>query len=142
MKVTLRSWPRRRWLAAAVALPVMIALFGLTGQAGSVHGGTPWWIWPWLIVTGFLAAVALATYLAPPGAGKLIEVGCSPCAAAAAIAVAGAVVLHASAPVSPFMATMAVALTALALRQRLADARTCSTSPAVTARRDTTPPAP
>lgn len=128
MKDAFRIWPARRWLAAMIAFPVMLTLFGLVDLAGSSRDGTSWWMWPWLILTGVLAAITLASYLAPPGARKLIEVGCSPCAAMAATAVAAAVIAHASAPASPFMAIVALALTAFAVRQRLADARTCPTS--------------
>lgn len=129
MNDVLRTWPRRRWLVTAAAFPAMTALFAATGRAGQAGGGTPWWTWPWLVIISILAATVLASYLAPPGAGKLIEAGCSPCAAAAALAVAGAVMAHASAPSSPFMAAVAMFLTALAVRQRLTDARACPTAP-------------
>lgn len=123
----LRAWPRRRWLAAAITFPAMVGLFALTSRAGSAARGVPLWTWPWTVVVGLLAATVLASYLAPAGAGRLIEVGCSPCAAVAALAVAGAVVAHAAQPSSPTMAVVGLFLTAAAARQRLNDARTCQT---------------
>jgi hypothetical protein len=120
----LRTWPRRRWVAAAVAFPVLAIVFAVVG-GGLATTASAWWIWPWLILTSALASAVLASYLARPGAGTAIEVGCSPCAAAAGVALVAALMAHASAPASPFMAVVATGLTAFALRQRLTDASSC-----------------
>lgn len=120
----LRTWPRRRWVAAAVAFPVLAVVFAVLG-GGLATTASAWWIWPWLILTSALASVVLASYLARPGTGKAIEVGCSPCAAAAGVALVAALMAHAAAPASPFMAVVATGLTAFALRQRLTDASSC-----------------
>ncbi|MHB1434053.1 MAG: hypothetical protein ACYCVZ_18300 [Streptosporangiaceae bacterium] len=120
----LRTWPRRRWVAAGAAFPVLVIIFAVAG-GGLASTASTWWTWPWLILTSALASVVLASYLARPGTGKAIEVGCSPCAAAAGVALVAALMAHASAPASPFMAVVATGLTALALRQRLTDASSC-----------------
>jgi hypothetical protein len=124
MIAALRAWPRRRWIAAGGAFPVLAALLAAAGR-GAAGAPASWWVWPWLLVTGGLAALVLASYLAGPGSGKLIEVGCSPCAAASALAVGGALLAHASAPGSPLMAVVATGLTLAAVRQRLTDAAAC-----------------
>ena len=138
MIAALRTWPRRRWIAVAAVLPVMTALLAATGR-GSGGAWAAWWMWPWLTVTGGLAALVLASYLARPGAGKLIEMGCSPCAAASALAVGGALLAHASAPASPLMAVIAAGLVFAAVRQRLTDPTACA---ATAARRPTSEPPP
>lgn len=86
----LRAWPRRRWLLAAAALPVLVLVFAAVGTGPLTAATSAWWIWPWLILNGTLASIVVASYLAPPGTGKIIEVGCSPCAAAAGLALIGA----------------------------------------------------
>ena len=120
----LRTWPRRRWVAAAAAFPLLGITVAASG-GGLATAASAWWIWPWLILTSALASMVLASYLARPGTGKAIEVGCSPCAAAAGVALAAALLAHASAPASPFMAVVATGLAALALRQRLTDVSSC-----------------
>lgn len=125
MIAALRAWPLRRWIAAGAAFPVMIALLVATGR-GAGTAPAAWWVWPWLPVAAALAALVLASYLAGPGSGKLIEVGCSPCAAAAALAVGGALLAHGSAPGSPLMAVIAIGLILAAVRQRLTDATACA----------------
>lgn len=122
----LRHWPRRRWLLAAAVFPVFVFMFAAAG-GGLAAAAASWWIWPWLILIGALAGVVVASYLAPPGTGKIIDVGCSPCAVMAGLAVVGALLVHSNAPASPFMATVATVLTAFALRQRLTDATACAT---------------
>lgn len=42
---TLRAWPRRRWIAGAVPLPIMLALFASTSGA-ITSAGTAWWTRP------------------------------------------------------------------------------------------------
>jgi len=121
----LRAWPRRRWLAAAAAFPVLAFVFAAPGGHGLPGAWAPWWTWPWLVITGALASLVLASYLAAPGTGKMIDVGCSPCAAAAGLALGAALFAHASAPASPFLAGVATLLAVFAFRQRLTDARAC-----------------
>lgn len=125
MTAGLRQWPRRRWLLAAAAFPALVLLFAAAGSGSLAAASASWWTWPWLILNGALASVVVASYLALPGTRKIIDVGCSPCAAVAGLALVGALMAHSSAPASPAMAVAASALTAFALRQRLADAGTC-----------------
>lgn len=125
MSAGLRSWPRRRWLAAAVAFVVLAFVFAVAGGHGLPGAWAPWWTWPWLAVTSALGSLVLASYLAVPGTGKMIDIGCSPCAAVAGLALGGALMAHASAPASPFLAGVATLLTVFAVRQRLTDASAC-----------------
>ncbi len=125
MSTGLRHWPRRRWVLAAAAFPVLVFAFAAAGKGSLTASAASWWVWPWLILIGALGSAVVASYLAPPGTGKIIDVGCSPCAVMAGLALAGALMVYSSAPASPFMAVVATALTVLALRQRLADASSC-----------------
>ena len=134
----MRHWPRRRWLLAAGAFPVLVFVFAAAG-GGLAPAAASWWAWPWLILIGALSGVVVASYLAPPGTGKVIEVGCSPCSVMAGLALVGALLVHSNAPGSPFMAAVATVLTAFALRQRLADATAC---PAPRMPAPTPPPVP
>lgn len=125
MSAGLRQWPRRRWITAGVAFPVLAVLFAVAGTGSLASSAVAWWTWPWLILTSAAASVVVASYLAFPGNGKIFDVGCSPCAAVAGLALGAALVAHSSAPASPVMATAASALTVFALRQRLTDAGSC-----------------
>lgn len=116
---TLRQWPRRRWITAAFAAPALAGLLAFTGR------GHAWWGWPSVLLTTALAALILASYLPAPSSGQLVDVGCSPCAAVAAVAVLFAVLVRAGAPDNPTTAIIATLLLLAAVRQRLADAAAC-----------------
>lgn len=118
-----RQWPRRRWVLAAAAFPVLVFLFA--GAGGLAVSAAPWWTVPWLILISALASVVVASYLALPGTRKIIDAGCSPCAVVAGLALVAAMMGYSSAPASPVMAVVALALTAFALRQRLTSADSC-----------------
>lgn len=126
MTTALRHWPRRRWFLAAGAFPVLVFAFAAAGHGGLPGTTAAWWIWPWLLFNSALASVVVASYLAPPGTGKLIDVGCSPCATVAGLALAGGLLAYSSAPASAFTVTVATVLTVLALRKRLTDDRSCA----------------
>ncbi len=117
----LRSWPRRRWVAAAVLVPAVTVLFAVAGRGTS----QAWWGWPAAALTGVPAAMVLASYLPRPGAGRRLDVGCSPCAAVAALTVLLAVMARSAAPTDPTTALIGVVLVGAGLRQRLSDAAVC-----------------
>jgi hypothetical protein len=85
-----------------------------------------WWGWPSLLLTTALAPLILASYLPGPGSRRLIDVGCSPCAALAGGAVLFAVLVRMGNPDSLIMAGIAALALVAALRQRLLDATACA----------------
>jgi hypothetical protein len=117
---TLRRWPRRRWVIVALAAS---AVAGLLAFAGPGHA---WWGWPSALLTTALAPLILASYLPMPGSGRLIDVGCSPCAALAGGAALFAVLVLVGAPDDPIMAVIAALALVAAVRQRLVDATACA----------------
>jgi hypothetical protein len=124
MPAAVRGWPPRRWVAAGALLPVVVLL--LAAAAGGAR--QPWWGWPAVVLTAVPASMVLASYLPRAGTGRRLDVGCSPCAAAAALTVLLAVMARSSAPADPVMALIAVVLVVAGLRQRLSDATACSVS--------------
>ncbi len=119
--ISMRLWPVRRWVTAAVVAPVLAAVLAIAG------GGGPWWGWPALVGISALAGLVVATYVPPPGAGRLIDVGCSPCATIAGGAVAVSLILRINAAASAGAAAFALFLLTVALVQRLADSTSCAT---------------
>ncbi|MGN6243082.1 MAG: hypothetical protein ACTHQ3_05345 [Motilibacteraceae bacterium] len=117
----LAAWPRRRWVVAALAAGPLGAAFLAAGGGG----GAPWWGWAIALVGGLLGGLLLASYVAAPGAGRLVDVGCSPCAAAAGSTLLLALLARAGAPDNVGMAVLGLALLAGGLRQRLGDASSC-----------------
>jgi hypothetical protein len=77
-------------------------------------------------VSGLLAAVVLASYVPRPGSGRVLEVGCSPCAVMAAAAVFGSLLLRSTSPLDVGIAVVATGLLGFGLLQRLTDVRTCA----------------
>jgi hypothetical protein len=120
---TLRHWPRRRWITMAVAAALAAALLAAGG------GRDAWWAWAAVPLVAGLAALVLASYVPPPGSGRLVEVGCSPCAVAAGVAAAGAFLATLLSPTSPVATLVGTAVLAGATRQRLADAVACAVPP-------------
>ena len=148
----LRLWPRRRWVAAAVAavttalvisLPTAMVPTPVFGRAVP----TTWWAWPVLAASSVLSGLLFATYVRDPGgdrpasatldrrgaAGGLLTffaVGCPVCNKLALLALGYAGALRWFAPVQPYLAVAGVALLGWALRARLRGQLACPSVPA------------
>lgn len=145
----LRTWPARRWyfaLATAAATIVLVAI-------PTVLIPNPWfareipptaWSWPVLIVTGVLAGLVAATYVArkdgdskerggvlgTAGAlGAFFAVGCPVCNKLVLLAIGYTGALQFFEPFQPFLAAGSIALLALALVMRVRRERSCPIPP-------------
>ena len=119
----LAPWPRRRRVAVAVAAPVLFGLMVTVsgGWAPPTSAG-----WTALVALAALScATILATYLPHPGTGLRIDVGCTPCAAVAALTVLAACGLLSSAPHDVSTAVLALGVSGFGLVQRLKNPSTC-----------------
>jgi len=117
------SWPLRRLVAVAVLSPLLFVL--LISVAGGWAPGAPL---GWTVLVALMAlagAATLATYLPRPGAGRKLEIGCTPCAAVAALSVLGAGAVLSTAPYDVSTAVMALAVVGFGLTQRLTNPSTC-----------------
>jgi hypothetical protein len=119
----LAAWPLRRRMAVALAAP---ALFGLmvAVSGGWAPATSPGWT---ALVAGVALACAttLATYLPRPGTGLKPDLGCTPCAAVAAVTVLASFGLLNSAPHDVSTAVLALGVSAFGLVQRLNNPSTC-----------------
>lgn len=88
--------------------------------------GLPVWWWPASATIAIAAGVVLASYVPGPGSGRLLEIGCTPCAAVAGL-LAGFALLSALGSVSGTSTAVALALMVAAALQRLNDTGTCPT---------------
>lgn len=145
--LSLRSWPRRRWVVAAVAAGATVALIGLSTAmiANPVFGRavpTTWWAWPALVVTAVLGGLLSATYVRGDGAaepasragiaGGLLSyfaVGCPVCNKLALLALGYSGALTWFAPVQPVLAVLGVSLLVWALQVRLKGEIACPMPP-------------
>jgi len=119
----LTRWPRRRWLAAFVALPFVSAL--LTGAAGvALDDAGPAWALL-LLAAGTMSAGILATYVPRPG--QRPSLGCSACAAVSGLTVVGAALALDTYGGQLSGPLLAVALTGFGLAQRLRQETGCTT---------------
>lgn len=118
------AWPLRRVVTAVLLFPMLLAL--LVG-AGGGWAPRPAPGWTALVVLVSLAAAStLATYLPRPGAGRRLDVGCTPCATVAAVSVLAAAGVLSSAPHEVPTAILALGVAGFGLRQRLANPSTCA----------------
>lgn len=85
-----------------------------------------WWAVPGALLSAALASMIVASYVPEPGSGRLIEVGCSPCAAVAGASILGSIILRDTRPADAGTAVVALLLLGLGLAQRLGGAGTCS----------------
>ena len=110
-------------IGVAVLTPVMfvVSLAVTGGWAGVIAPG-----WTALVAaTALASATTLATYLPLPGTGLKLELGCTPCAAVAAVSVLASLGLLSSAPHEVATPILALGVAAFGLRQRLANPSTC-----------------
>jgi hypothetical protein len=117
---SLRSWPRRRWVAAAAALPLLLVTF--LRVAAPAPGATSLWV----TLVGLAAAagsLTLASYL--PVRGWRPDLGCSPCAAVSGLTLVGALVVLDGYGPDLSGALLALMLTTFGLVQRLRQEPTC-----------------
>jgi len=114
------AWPRRRWVAALMLVAPLAAAYASVGPSPQV-----WWVLPTAVMSAALAAGLLASYVPMPGSGRLLDAGCSPCAAVSGVAVLGSLMMRSTAPLEPGIAVVAVLLVAFGLAQRLGKVSTC-----------------
>lgn len=119
----LMAWPLRRRVAVAVLTPVMF-IVSLAVTGGWAMAAAPGWT-ALVAVVALASAITLASYLPLPGAGLKPELGCTPCAAVAAVSVLASLGLLNSAPQEVPTALLALGVAAFGLRQRLANPSTC-----------------
>jgi len=120
----LAVWPLRRKIAVAALSPVLLVLM-VAASGGWAMTTSPGWTV--LVVTIALAcASTLATYLPSPGTGRRPDLGCTPCAAVAAVSVLAAVAVLSSAPHDVSTAVLALGISGFGLMQRLNSPSTCA----------------
>jgi hypothetical protein len=117
------AWPLRRLVVVAALMPVLIASLLAAGRGSNPATG-PVWI-ALVALAAVICAATVATYVPLPGTGFRLEVGCTPCAAGAALSVLACFVVVASAPPGPLSALFAVGIASFGLRQRLTAPSAC-----------------
>jgi hypothetical protein len=101
-------------------------LLALLVRAGGGWASSAQPMWTMLVVAAALASAAtLSTYLPRPGAGRRLDVGCTPCAAVAAVSVVVAAGVLGSSSHDVPTAIIALGVAGFGLRQRLTDPSTC-----------------
>ncbi|MGW4102239.1 hypothetical protein [Streptomyces sp. NPDC004976] len=148
----MRTWPARRWMAAAAVTVIAALVIGVpTGVVPTPFYTrmTPvlWWNYPVWLVSSVLEGLLVATYVrigpadvpaaGPPerprtvralGAGLLsaFAVGCPICNKLVVLAIGVSGALTFFAPVQPVLAVASVALLVHALVRRLRTANACA----------------
>jgi hypothetical protein len=74
MMTALRMWPARRWVVAAIAALVSTVALAIPTAliSNPIFGraiAPEWWSWPVTIITGLMAGMLIATYVAIPRTG-------------------------------------------------------------------------
>lgn len=149
----LRTWGRRRWLAAAVAtLAATVVVAVPTDLIDTPVFGREvpptWWSWPALLVSAALTGLLVATYVDDPsdlpprsgeddgqrsgrtwgGVGSVLTffaVGCPVCNKLVLLALGTSGALTWFEPVQPVLSLAAVAVLGWALHRRLAGQNSC-----------------
>ena len=142
--MTIRTWPARRWVAAALAAIATTLIIGIPTVLipNPVFGRSvpvQWWSYPVPGVTAVLSGLIFATYVrtgAEPtrrqtrlsvGGGMLsmFAVGCPACNKIAVILLGMSGALNLWAPIQPVLGVASVGMLAWALRRRLSGERSC-----------------
>ncbi len=143
----LRSWPPRRWAAAAGSALAFVLLIAIPTDLidNPVFGREippTWWAMPSLVVSSVLAGLLVATYVAAPaqpdvpstrrggwvgGALTYFAVGCPVCNKLVLVALGSAGAITWFEPVQPVLQLLGIALLTWALRRRLLGELSCPT---------------
>ncbi len=148
--MTMRTWPRRRWIVAASAAVGTVLLIAVPTDlidtpVFSRQVPPTWWAWPVTLVAAVLSGLVLATYVADPAgrgddsaapgrAGSLggvltfFAVGCPVCNKIVLLALGTTGAMRWFEPVQPVLSVAAIGLLAWALRKRLQSADSCAVS--------------
>ena len=119
----LAAWPLRRRMAVGLIAPVLLVLMVATSGGWAAATSS---VWTALVAGVALACAAtLATYLPRAGTGFRPDLGCTPCAAVAAVTVLASFGLLNSAPHDVSTAVLALGVSAFGLVQRLNNPSTC-----------------
>ncbi len=125
------AWPRRR-LVSAVALSPVLFIILISAAGGWAPGLAPGWT-ALVALVALGASATLASYLPRPGYGRRLDLGCTPCAAVAALSVVGAAWVLRSTPNDLSSAALALVIIGFGLTQRLTSPSSCAApSPRVT----------
>jgi hypothetical protein len=150
-----RTWGRRRWLAAAGGTVFSALILGLPTDLipNPVFGRqieAPFWSYPALAVTAVLAGLVLATYVrdAPAssrpdelpvtaterrftlgGLLSFLAIGCPTCNKLVVVALGSTGAVSWFEPLQPVLAVAGIALLAVALRRRLLGEISCEVTP-------------
>ena len=113
----------RRIVAVAVLSPLLFVLLIASAGGWAPEASLRWTAI--IAVMALAAAATLATYLPRPGAGRKLELGCTPCAVVAALSVLGAAVVLGTSPYDVPTAVLALVVVGFGLAQRLTNPSTC-----------------
>ena len=117
------AWPARRLVSVAVLTPSLVGALVAVGGGWSTAAPPAWLA---LVVAIALAcSVTLASYLPRPGAGRRLDIGCTPCASVAALSVVIAAGVLSSDPHDVPTAILALAVAAFGVWKRLTDPSAC-----------------
>jgi len=116
-------WPLRRRLAVAVLSPTVFVVL-VASSGGWALATSPGWT-ALVALVALVSAATLATYLPRGGAGPRLDLGCTPCAAVAALSVLASLFVLSSEPHDVPTAVLAVGISAFGLMQRLNNPATC-----------------
>lgn len=112
--LALQAWPIRRWVTAGVLVVPLTVLYIWDGSSVGV-----WWSIPVAALFGGLSSLVLAAYVPLPGSRRILDVGCTPCAAVAGMTVIGSFLFRDTAPGDPGINVVAGLLLLFGLAQRL-----------------------
>lgn len=112
----------RRWVAALVATPLVLAAFWSAAGVPPAAPGAGWL--GLLLLAGVAGAAVVASYV--PLRGLRPEVGCSPCAAVSGLTLVGAAVVLGGYGSDVSGPLLALALTSFGLVQRLRQQPACA----------------
>jgi hypothetical protein len=111
-------------VAAVLVAAASASVVGIA--AGWAPTGFPAWTALAALVV-LAASLTLATFVPRAGSGRVVEVGCGPCAAMTGVASVAAVWIVASSAHDAGQASVAAALAGFALAKRLTDPEVCAT---------------